>query len=126
MFEERKAKNTRTIRVLLLLFVVSVVATGIELLAQGVPERSLGDTIIVFTLLNINIVLLLALGIFVGRNVVKLYYERRQDVLGSKFRTKLVLTFVVLILIPTSGLFIVGTGMINAIVNNWFSPPVER
>ncbi|MBI1865659.1 MAG: HAMP domain-containing protein, partial [Nitrospirae bacterium] len=46
--------------------------------------------------------------------------------LGSKFRTKLVLTFVVLILIPTSGLFIVGTGMINAIVNNWFSPPVER
>ena len=58
--------------------------------------------------------------------MVKLYYERRQDVLGSKFRTKLVLTFVVLILIPTSGLFIVGTGMINAIVNNWFSPPVER
>ncbi len=126
MFEERKAKNTRTIRVLLLLFVVSVVATGIEILAQGVPERSLGDTIIIFTLLNINIILLLALGIFVGRNVVKLYYERRQDVLGSKFRTKLVLTFVVLILIPTSGLFIVGTGMINAIVNNWFSPPVER
>ena len=42
----------------------------------------------------------MVLVLLVLRNLVKLYFERRRQMLGAKFRTRLVLAFVALSIVP--------------------------
>ena len=56
--------------------------------------------VVIFGLININIILVLLLIFLIVRNVVKLITERRRGILGSKLRTKLVAAFVTLTMIP--------------------------
>jgi two-component system nitrogen regulation sensor histidine kinase NtrY len=53
--------------------------------------------------------------------VVKLIFERRHGVIGSKLRTKLVAAFVGLSLIPTVVLFIVSINFLSYSIDTWFS-----
>jgi two-component system nitrogen regulation sensor histidine kinase NtrY len=82
--------------------------------------------IIVFTFININIILLLLLFFLVIRNLVKLIFERKQRILGAKLRTKLVAAFVSLSLVPTLLLFLVAVGFITSSMEKWFSVQVEQ
>ena len=60
------------------------------------------------------------------RNLVKLIFERKRKVLGSKLRTKLVAAFILLSLVPTVLLFFVAVGFITNSVEHWFSAQVEQ
>ncbi|MDP2754806.1 MAG: ATP-binding protein [Nitrospirota bacterium] len=86
--------------------------------------------LILLLLLNLTIIALLILMFFVGKSLVKLYFERRYKVLGYKFKTKLVVILVVLTLIPATFLFIVSSGLITNYIDRWFAPqlrqPLER
>src|SRR5512143_2047355 len=84
------------------------------------------SNIIIFSLININIILILLLIFLVIRNLVKLIFERKQKVLGAKLRTKLVVAFVSLSLVPTILLFFVAAGFITNSVEHWFSSQVEQ
>jgi two-component system nitrogen regulation sensor histidine kinase NtrY len=84
-----------------------------------------GNKIIIFGLINIIILLIILLVYLVIRNIAKLLLERRQNVVGAKLRTKLVLAFVGLSLVPTMLLFIVSAGFIDISINNWFNKQVE-
>ena len=42
--------------------------------------------------LNLTILALLTLMFYVGKSLVKLYFERKNRILGYKFKTKLVVT----------------------------------
>ena len=84
------------------------------------------NNIIVFSLININIILILLLIFLVIRNLVKLIFERKRKVLGARLRTKLVVAFVSLSLIPTILLFLVAVGFITNSVEHWFSAQVEQ
>jgi two-component system nitrogen regulation sensor histidine kinase NtrY len=86
----------------------------------------IANNIIIFSLININIILILLLIFLVIRNLVKLIFERKQRVLGAKLRTKLVVAFVSLSLIPTILLFFVAVGFITNSVEHWFSAQVEQ
>ena len=83
------------------------------------------QNVLVFGLININAILLLLLIFLVVRNIVKLFFERRRGILGSKLRTKLVVSFVGLSLVPTLLLFWVAIGFITNTIENWFSFEVE-
>ena len=52
---------------------------------------------------------------------MKLIYERRHGVAGSKLRTRLVAAFVGLSLIPTVLLFLVSINFLSYSIDNWFS-----
>jgi two-component system nitrogen regulation sensor histidine kinase NtrY len=86
--------------------------------------------LILLLLLNLTIIALLILMFFVGKSLVKLYFERRYKILGYKFKTKLVVILVVLTLIPATFLFIVSSGLITNYIDRWFAPqlrqPLER
>jgi len=84
------------------------------------------NNIIIFSLININIILILLLIFLVIRNLVKLIFERKRKVLGAKLRTKLVVAFVSLSLVPTILLFFVAVGFITNSVEHWFSAQVEQ
>ena len=60
------------------------------------------------------------------RNLVKLWFERRQNVIGAKFKAKLVLSFLALALAPAILIFVIASNFINKSIEGWFKPQVER
>ena len=69
----------------------------------------------------LNITLMLVLLFVLGRNIIKLYVERRRQELGSQFSTRVVVTYIGMALVPTVLLFIAASGLIRNAVDTWFS-----
>jgi len=67
-----------------------------------------------------------ALTVVLGRNLLKLYAERRQGVVGSKFRTRLVVVSLLLSFLPVIAMFWFSYGLMNRSIDKWFSQPVEE
>jgi two-component system nitrogen regulation sensor histidine kinase NtrY len=83
------------------------------------------SNILVFALVNLNVMALVVLGFIVGRNVVKLIFERRRGILGAKLRARLMVAFVLIAGVPITLTFIVSSGLIGEAMNGWFSDEVE-
>ena len=62
----------------------------------------------------LNITLILVMLFVLGRNVIKLYVERGRQKPGSQFSTRVVVTYIGMVLIPAVMLFIVASGLIRA------------
>src|SRR5919198_5016754 len=125
--EEQRRRRVRNFWIFLAVTCVFTGLTGAELYVQGVHRTSpLANNIIIFAVVNLNLILLLALVLLVLRNLVKLYYERRGRIIGSRFRTKLVMAFLGLSLTPCVLLVLVASGLITKSINNWFNVSIER
>ncbi len=122
--ELRKRKREGFFVFLALLLIVLLTAAEIHLshLSSNVPMWS---NITIFGIINTIIILIILLVFLVFRNVAKLMIERRQNAIGAKLRTKLVLAFVGLSLVPTMLLFFVSAGFIINSIQNWFNQQVE-
>jgi PAS domain S-box-containing protein len=64
-------------------------------------------------------------GLILLRILLKLYVERRQRQLGSKFKTKMVVAFLSLSLLPVCFLFMFAYGLLNRTIDRWFSIPFD-
>lgn len=60
------------------------------------------------------------------RNLFKLFAERRLGVLGSKFRTRLVIAGLLLSFLPVIFMYWFAYGLMNRSIDKWFSRPVEE
>jgi len=98
---------------------------GYVLFGAGPDDESLFNNLLVFTLVNLNIMALLVLIVMVGRNVVKLMFERRRGILGAKLRSRLMGAFVLIAIVPMTLSFVVASGLINEAVEGWFSSQIE-
>ncbi|MEY4667877.1 MAG: hypothetical protein RL518_576 [Pseudomonadota bacterium] len=98
---------------------------GFVLFGSQPEDESLFSNLLVFTLVNLNIMALLVLIVMVGRNVVKLIFERRRGILGAKLRSRLMGAFVLISLVPMTLSFFVASGLINEAVELFFSTHVE-
>src|SRR5213075_684312 len=67
-----------------------------------------------------------ALTFVLFRNLIKLFAERRLGVLGSKFRTRLVVGSLLLSFLPVIVMFWFAYGLMNRSIERWFSTPVEE
>jgi hypothetical protein len=70
--------------------------------------------------------LLVALTFVLLRNLLKLFAERRGGVLGSKFRTKMVVGALALSFAPVIFLFLFAYGLMNRSIDKWFSARWKR
>ena len=86
----------------------------------------ISNTVLMFTLINVNLLLLILLIFLVFRNLVKVLYERRRRVMGAQLRTRLVLAFIGLTLLPTAVLFYFSLNFINTSLEFWFNAPIEQ
>ena len=68
--------------------------------------------------------LLVVLTFVLFRNLLKLYAERRLGVLGSRFRTRMVIGALVLSFAPVLVMFMFSYGLMNRSIDKWFSSPV--
>ena len=94
--------------------------------AQGELDLPVSGNLLIFIMININILLLLLVIFLVLRNLVELIFARRRQVLGARLRTKLVISFVSLSLIPTGLLFLVSLQFISTSMDYWFNINVEQ
>ena len=100
----------------------------LEFYIQRNPQDfpSLAPSILLNAIQLINILLALVLVFVLGRDLIKLYIESRRKQLGSKFRTKLVVIFTGLALVPAVLLFLVASDLIANAIDFWFGRPVHR
>lgn len=94
---------------------------------QPEDEAARGQiSLLVLILVNLNIVILCVLAFLIGRNVVKLVFDRRRKILGSQLRMRLVAAFVGLTLVPTIILFVLASGLLTRAMEGWFSSQMEN
>ncbi len=74
----------------------------------------------------IVLILFLVLFFILGRNLVKLYLDRKRNIVGSHFKTKLVLFFIALSIIPTFLLFFFASDLISRNIELWFKTPFDK
>lgn len=122
----RQKKGTRVVVSVILLLVILFFV--IDVFLRGSAEFSPGKVTSILLAALQFIVLLLALILFfvLGRYLVKLYLERKQKVVGSHFKTKLVIFFTALSFIPTLLLFIFTSRIINNSIEQWFRLDITR
>ncbi len=119
-------KKLRPVIVIGFLLVIALVITALQVKYIQRPSIAMSTRFMLVGALTINIIALLTLMFFVGKNLLKLYSERRQRVLGYRFRTKLMAVFGILILIPSLSLFIVASGLATNYINSIFSTETKR
>ncbi|MCX6561269.1 MAG: ATP-binding protein [Candidatus Aminicenantes bacterium] len=110
------------IPILIVLFFV------IDFLLRRVQEFSPSKaTGILLTALQFIVLLLALILLFVlGRNLARLYLERKRKVVGAHFKTKLVMFFTALSFLPTLLLFLFTSDLISRNIEQWFKMDVNR
>jgi two-component system nitrogen regulation sensor histidine kinase NtrY len=93
---------------------------------MGAIPFPVSGNVLVFTVININALLLLLAVFLVLRNLVQLIFERRRDFLGTKLRSKMVISFVSLSLVPTGLLFFIALQFVSTSMDYWFNIRVEQ
>ncbi|OEU48910.1 MAG: PAS domain-containing sensor histidine kinase [Desulfuromonadales bacterium C00003096] len=122
--EQRKRRREWLIAGLVTVLVVLLGRYEQELFEFS-AQLPLSQSILVLALININILLIILILFLVLRNLFKLLLERRRQLPGARLRTKLVVAFVSLSLIPTMLLFFVAAGIISSTIENWFNAEIE-
>ncbi len=84
------------------------------------------NSVLLTVLLLTNAILVLTLLILLMRNLIKALVERRRGILGSRFRTKLVFSLLLLWLVPSGIIFYAALQLIQRSVDRWFNDPMDR
>jgi two-component system nitrogen regulation sensor histidine kinase NtrY len=112
--------------ILLTAFAVVAFALFETRLPQFSGSGSLGTDAVLVLLINLNLILVVLLVFLVGRNIVKLILDRRRRIMGSHLRTRLVVAFVGIALLPATMLFLVAQVFLSNSIEGWFDGQVER
>jgi len=126
--EAERAKRHRERWAIGVVAVLVAALTLIEanLAAIGGKTVTFTSNIVIFALININVVLVVLLIFLVTRNVFKILLDRRRNILGAKIRSRLVLIFISFSLIPTVLLFIAATNITTTSIKSWIGGRVGQ
>lgn len=124
--EKTKKKGSRVVGTIIILLIILFFA--IEFFIRESQEFSpTAFTNILLSALQIIVLLLFLILLSVlSRNLIKLYLERKRKVIGARFKTKLLLFFTALSLIPTLLLFLFASDLISRNIENWLKTPIDK
>jgi two-component system nitrogen regulation sensor histidine kinase NtrY len=124
--EHSRTKGSRLIGIIIIFLIILFFAIEF-FIGEGEEFPPTSVTTMLLSLLQIIVFLLFLILFFVlGRNLTKLYLERKKRVIGAHFKTKLVLFFIALSLIPTLLLFLFASDLISQNIEQWFKSPLDR
>ena len=110
--------------------IVAVLVAGLTFfeahLAAVGGAVTFSSNIVIFALINLNVVFVVLLIFLVTRNVFKILLDRRRNLLGAKLRSRLVLIFICFSLIPTMLLFIAATNITTTSIKSWIGGRVGQ
>ena len=121
----KRQRRERYIIAGLIVVILLLSYIGMNIFDLGL-DLPVSNSILIFALININVILLLLLLFLTLRNLVKLLFERRKNIMGARLRTKLVLAFLSLSLLPAIFLFLTSVWFITASIEYWYNLPIER
>jgi two-component system nitrogen regulation sensor histidine kinase NtrY len=126
-FVDRYKKDPRFIVTVpvLILAATSLIYYAIQKAKELSPE-ALSSQVLLFVLWNINVLLILGIVFVLLRGIAKLVLERQRGIIGSRFRTKLVVTYMLMSLVPVGLLFFVATDLLRVSIDRWFNTPVRK
>ncbi len=117
-------RTRRTVLAVIVFLALALVATHTFLQRTSVGGKNfVRMTFTIYTATALVVLALLILATILGRNLIKLYFEKRRGQLGSGFKSKLVRTFIVLSLLPALLLFILAYSLISSSIEKWFGAP---
>jgi two-component system nitrogen regulation sensor histidine kinase NtrY len=122
--EQKKRRWERALIAISLLLVVAITSLEVFLVHRG--GQPVTGSLLAFGLLNLNTFVLLLFTFLIFRQLSKLFLERRRKVFGSRLRTRLVLAFISLTLVPTLFLFIMSWQLISSRVDYSWDRQVEQ
>ena len=123
---DKRRRRREIITIVMILAVVGGLTYIENHLFQSAADFPISNTILMFILININLLLLLLVIFLVFRNLVKLLYDRKRKVMGANLRTRLVMAFIGLTLLPTIVLFFFSIHFITTSIEFWFNVPIEQ
>ena len=120
----QKRKLIRRVIVICLLLIPLFIWLQSHLLREdaGLPVN---NSVLIFALINVNVLLVLFVLFLVLRNLAELLFERKVNRLGNKLKTKLIASFLSLTLIPTILLFFVALQFVSTSMDYWFNASIE-
>ena len=127
--EKERTFNRKKAVILLSIGVALVFAVILPQTSFDLPflNPDTNQQLLFFASLSVLVFLLfVALTFVLARNLLKLFAERRMGVLGSTFRTRLVVASLLLSFLPTIIMFWFAYGLMNRSIDKWFSIPVEE
>jgi two-component system, NtrC family, nitrogen regulation sensor histidine kinase NtrY len=118
----------KIVLVLLLILVPTLLAMGWSLNSFNLrfihPEDA-QETILLVALSTFIVVAFVIFGFILLRILLKLHLERKRQQLGSQFKTKMVVAFLGLSLLPVCLLFVFAYGLLNRSLDKWFGIPFD-
>ena len=125
---ERKDSRFRHYMLGAIIFLVLALAathTFLQRTSVG-SQRFIRMTFLVYAGTFLAVLAILILATILGRNLIKLYFEKKSGRPGSGLQTKLVRTFIGLSLLPALLLFVFAYALINSAIEKWFlAPPAQ-
>lgn len=92
---------------------------------QGVPPEELTNRLLILLLSLFDLTLMVVVLFVLLRSVFKLYVEGRLGIIGSRFRMKLLLSYLLLILVPAVLISVFAASLVSRLTSSWFSAPIE-
>jgi two-component system, NtrC family, nitrogen regulation sensor histidine kinase NtrY len=126
--ESPKYSRRKIWLILLLVLVPTLLFLGwsqASLNLSFLQPSSSAETILLWALAALIVVAFIIFALILIRILLKLYVERRQRKLGSKFKTKMVVAFLALSLVPVCFLFVFAYGLLNRTMDKWFGIPFD-
>ena len=122
-FKKPSTNRKITILLIFLSFVASIITYLV--FTNSLPYIKTTPTIAITTI-SIDVILLLVLCFKVIRKIIQTWADRSKGKVGSKISTKFILTFALLVLIPTITLSIFSSLFFNISMKGWFNERVLR
>jgi PAS domain S-box-containing protein len=121
-------RRRRQVLIFLLALVVALFFLGwsqASLNLTFIRPSSAAETIFLLALSAVIFLAFVIFALILLRILLKLYVERRQARLGSRFKTKMVVAFLGLSLLPVCFLFAFAYGLLNRSLDKWFGIPFD-
>ncbi|OQX15786.1 MAG: hypothetical protein BWK76_12670 [Desulfobulbaceae bacterium A2] len=125
---EQRAEKRRAVFyvIFLCLCLLSILAYLQKRLILDEFDLPIDSTILIFALVNLNLLLLLLMVYLVLRNMVELFFEHKHRISGIKLKTRMVISYVALAFIPTLLLFFVSQKFVSSNMDYWFNANLEH
>jgi len=105
----------------LLFFVFILGSINVPFLQPDEPA----EVILLYVFSTLVFLAFIIYGLVLTRYLARLYAEHRAQVLGTKFKTKMVVGALALSLLPVVALFFLSYALVNRTLDKWFPRPLE-
>ena len=124
--ETKKRKPPWILGGLVLLFLISLVLLQSSNVWKNLEIESAGSTLLLYSLSSLNFFAFIVFGFIFIRSLLKLIRERRALLLGSQIKTRLLMYFAAISLLPIIAMAVFSYLFMNRAIERWFSDIPEN